>query len=247
MAGTFGGGLRRRDFDLSRYPRLQADLILDAPQLREAREKVVRKVLKAGVDSIRSTVREIEKDLEAATREAVPGRLWRAWASETFPKGGKLAREPVGTVFVKGGDRSTGAMTFNTKQGRIRGKDTQWLAIPTPAAGSRGRQRMLTPGDWERITGVRLRFVYRKGKPGLLVAEGTTNGRSGQFRKITRKRTKADERRGFVRGQQTVVIFVLVPFVDFANRVAIDPIVARAAARLTQDFVRRVESQSSGA
>lgn len=221
---------------------VSAELILDAPALRAARDEVTTTVLKAGKGAISDAVRGIEKELEALTREAVPGRLWRAWASETYPKGGRLAREPVGTVYVNGGNRSQGALTFWTQPGRIRGRESQWLAIPTAAAGSRGRDRYLTPGEWERATGQQLRFVFRAGKPGLLVAEGTTNLRSGGYRPITRRRTAADEKRGFVRGVQTIVVFVLVPFVNFGNRVAVEPVVRRWGLRVDDDFAARVNA-----
>jgi aspartyl-tRNA(Asn)/glutamyl-tRNA(Gln) amidotransferase subunit A len=49
--------------------------------------------------------------------------------------------------------------------------DNFWLAIPTSAAGKSTRGGRITPGEWERRTGLRLRFVYRRRGPSLLVAE----------------------------------------------------------------------------
>ena len=54
----------------------------------------------------------------------------------------------------------------------IRSKTGFWLAIPTPAAGRGLRGGKITPGEWERRRGLRLRFVYRRRGPSLLVAEG---------------------------------------------------------------------------
>ena len=54
----------------------------------------------------------------------------------------------------------------------IRSKNGFWLAIPTPAAGKSTRGGRITPGEWERRTGLRLRFIYRRRGPSLLVAEG---------------------------------------------------------------------------
>lgn len=215
---------------------------IDSSALTSAADKVARAYLKAGKDTIAEVTKTLERELEQITRDAVPGRLWRAWGSEVFPRGQAIAREPVGTVFVNGGHRSRGAMAFWSRPGRIAGKTGQWLAIPLPAAGSRGRTRDLTPGEWERRTGKRLRFVYRGGhRSALLVADmGTTNARSGTFRPITRKRTQADARRGFVRGEQSVPIFVLVPFVAFGNRIAIQPAVERARSRVAPKFNSRV-------
>jgi hypothetical protein len=63
----------------------------------------------------------------------------------------------------------------------IRSKDGFWLAIPTEAAGRGLRGAKLTPGEWERRRGLRLRFVYRRRGPSLLVADraGSTAGGSG--------------------------------------------------------------------
>ncbi len=216
-------------------------LEIDPAQFTAARDKITRRYLSAGKQAVAGTTKWLERQLEQVTREAVPGKLWRAWTSEVYPPGDKIARNPAGEVFLNGRTRTEGAMTFWSTAGRIKGKRDQWLAIPTPAAGSRGRSRNLTPGEWESITGQRLRFVYRGGRrSALLVADGTTNGRTGSYRPITRARTAADERRGFVRGAQSIIIFVLVPSVAFGNRVAIEPQIARARDRLSSDFVARV-------
>lgn len=215
-------------------------LSIDTGSLKASREAMMRRMLAAGTNAIRSTTRELERDLEALVRDAVPGNLWRALKSDAFPERG-IARNPVGTVYVNGGPRTKGAYSFFTQPGRIVGKDGFYLAIPTAAAGSRGRNRNLTPGEWERRTGIRLRFVYRPGRASLLVAdEGTLNGRTGAFRPITRKRTAADERRGFTRGATTTPIFVLLPSVQFANRVALQPVIDAAGARLGSEVVRRM-------
>lgn len=204
-------------------------------------DRLTRGVLRVAGETVADATKALERDLEAATRTAVGGRLWRAWSSEVFPTRGRIARSPAGNVFVNGGLRSQGAMEFHTRAGRIRGSYGQYLAIPLPAAGSRGRLRDLTPGEWERKTGIRLRFVYRPRRASLLVADmGTTNRGTGRFRKITRQRTAADERRGFVRGEQTVPIFVLVATVPFANDVAVEPLVDRARRSMHDNFSKRM-------
>lgn len=212
-------------------------LIVNDTTLREAEDAMVREALGQLSMAVAEQTRALEKDLEGITRMAVPGRLWRAWQSQSWPAGGKPAVNPRGEVYVNGGKRSQGAMLFHTQQGRIRSRDGYYLAVPTPAAGSRGRIRDLTPGEWERRTGKRLRFVYRPGKPSLLVAEGTLNQRSGTYRELTDRRTKADQRRGYVRGAATVIIFVLLPYVDFKPSFAIEPIARRREGVLA----RRVE------
>jgi hypothetical protein len=44
----------------------------------------------------------------------------------------------------------------------IRSRNDFWLTIPTVAAGHGLRGGRITPGEWERRTGLRLRFVYRR-------------------------------------------------------------------------------------
>lgn len=162
------------------------------------------------------------------------GGLWRAWASATRPARGP-ARNPVGTVFVKGGTRTKGAIQFWTQPGAIRGKQGQYLAVPTSAAGSRGRKRDLTPGEWERRTGIRLRFVYRPGRPSLLVADDAVLSGKAQI-----ARGNAAKRIAAGRGSATVVIFVLLPLVRFRNALAVQPLVDQAQDDLVQNFLARV-------
>lgn len=220
------------------------DLQIDSAALTKAADQLARQYLGAGKEAVSEATKALERELEDLTRQAVPGRLWRAWRSEVHPRGNRIAASPAGTVFVNGGTRSRGAITFWSQPGRIAGKSGQWLAIPTEAAGPRGRGRDLTPGEWERRNGQRLRFVYRGGRrSALLVAEGTANGRTGTYRKITRARTAADERRGYQRGVQTVVIFVLVPQVAFGNRMALQPAIQRAQGRLAQGFISKAGNQ----
>jgi len=53
----------------------------------------------------------------------------------------------------------------------IRSRNGFWLAIPTAAAGKSARGGRITPGEWERRRGLRLRFIYRPRGPSLLVAQ----------------------------------------------------------------------------
>jgi hypothetical protein len=93
----------------------------------------------------------------------------------------------------------------------IRSKDGFWLAIPTPAAGKGTRGKALTPGEWERRRGLRLRFVYRRGGPSLLVADGRLNSRG--LGVAPRSKTG--------RGQSTVPIFLLMAQVKLSKRLSI--------------------------
>lgn len=99
----------------------------------------------------------------------------------------------------------------------IRSKHGFFLAIPTAAAGVRGPGgKRITPGGWERRTGMRLRFVYRKRGPSLLVADDARLSRVGLAR------AKRGGRDGILTGAQTVPIFLLVPQVSLRRRLDLD-------------------------
>ena len=103
----------------------------------------------------------------------------------------------------------------------IRSRGGLSLSIPTEASGrvGDGRKR-IRPGGWEGRTGLRLRFIYRRGSPSLLVADNvriTSRGRAA----------RNEVRRGEVRftrlaGRTTVPIFVLVPQVTLKKRLDIE-------------------------
>ena len=90
----------------------------------------------------------------------------------------------------------------------IRSQNGFWLAIPTPAAGKSTKGGRITPGEWERRTGLRLRFVFRRRGPSLLVAEARLNTKG--WAAASRAKTG--------RGLATVPIFLLVPQVRLRKR-----------------------------
>lgn len=91
----------------------------------------------------------------------------------------------------------------------IRSKDGFWLAIPTEAAGRGSGRRRLTPGEWERRRGMRLRFVYRPRGASLLVADNARLNSKG-LAAVSRSKTG--------RNQVTVPIFILVPQVRLRKK-----------------------------
>jgi hypothetical protein len=111
----------------------------------------------------------------------------------------------------------------------IRSRHGLWLAIPTAEAGIRGLGRArITPLGWERRTGMRLRFVFRRGRPSLLVADDArVNARGLAAAKRGRRRQD-----GMLTGAATVVIFILVPQVRLRKRLDLDRDAVAAAAAL---------------
>ena len=162
----------------------------------------------AGERAVSAAMREAGTGLKLAWRGQITGaglgpRLANSIRSEVFPKAG-TSLNAAAVVWSKApvivGAHDAGPL--------IRSKSGLWLAIPTPAAGRALGGRRITPGAWERKTGLRLRFVYRRTGPSLLVAEGRLNTK-GQ---AVASRSKAG------RGIATAPIFLLVPQVKLPKR-----------------------------
>jgi len=173
--------------------------------------------IKAGEKAVTAAMREAGTGLKTAWRgQIVQAGLGRRLANsirnQTFPRSGE-SLEAAALVWSKApviiGAHQTGPL--------IRSKTGFWLAIPTPAAGKSARGGRITPGEWERRSGLRLRFVYRRAGPSLLIAEGRLNARGRAV--ASRSRTG--------RGVATVPIFLLVPQVKLPKRLDL----ARDAAR----------------
>ena len=151
------------------------------------------------------------------TRARLGQRLANTIRSKTYPAAGE-SLEAAALIWSNApqiiGAHDTGPL--------IRSKDGFWLAIPTPAAGKGTRGKALTPGEWERRRGLRLRFVYRRNGPSLLVADGRLNSRG--LGVASRSKTG--------RGQSTVPIFLLVPQVKLAKRLSLARDAERAQAAI---------------
>lgn len=206
-------------------------LDFDGAAIERERARIAGGIYRAERQAITQTTREAEQALEQATSSAGLGRLSKAWASRVFPRAG-LAKDPVGYIYPKGGTRTEGAIRSFSRGGRVKGVDGGWTAIPTDAAGPRGRGRNLTPAEWEARTGQQLRPVYRPGRAPILVADGRVNAR-GRFRSML----KRDARRVGPGYGATVVIFVLMPEFNLQSRVSIEGTLAPFPSRLASSFL----------
>ena len=153
-------------------------------------------------------MREAGTGLKTAWRLQITGaglgtRLANSIRSRSFPRSGE-SLDAAALVWSKApvivGAHDTGPL--------IRSRDRFWLTIPTQAAGKSMRGGRITPLEWERRTGLRLRFVYRRTGPSLLVAEGRLNTKG----RAVASRSKTG------RGLTTVPIFLLVPQVRLPKR-----------------------------
>lgn len=173
----------------------------------------------AGERAVTLAIRDAGSGLKSAWRGQITGaglgmRLAGSIRSEQYPKG-KASLNAAALVRSKApaivGAHDTGPL--------IRSKNGFWLAIPTPAAGKSTRGGRITPGEWERRTGLRLRFIYRRRGPSLLVAEGRLNTKG----RAVASRSKTG------RGLVSATIFLLVPQVKLSKRLDLARDAARAA------------------
>lgn len=123
----------------------------------------------------------------------------------------------------------------------IKSRDAFWLAVPLPAAGPvfgtnmRGR---LTPAIWEQRTGRQLKFVYRKGKPPLLVDEGKRLP-GNELRSSMSRRGFHTTKRARTFKNREIPIFVLLPQAKLKKRLDLEEAARAAEARLPQAILSR--------
>lgn len=216
-----------------------ATVSFDTASMRINQRFFTERFLKAAKESLASVGKSVERDLEAATEAAGLGRLSRAWNSRVYPKTG-LAQAPSVSIYPKGKTRTLGAILAYSRGAEIKGKSGQWLAIPLPAAGPKRAGRnaaALTPREWERRTGLKLRLIPgRRGKNGLLVLDEAKVLKSG------RARLETDRRRAAGKANTSVPIFVLVPRVTVRKRFDIAAVTRPAPGRLAADFIQRANA-----
>ena len=180
---------------------------------------LMRAEIAAGEKAVSAAMRAAGTDLKSAWRAQITGaglgtRLGNSIRLATYPKASDSLNAAAlvwSNAPVIIGAHDTGPL--------IRSKDGFWLAIPTPAAGKSTRGGRITPGEWERRTGLRLRFVYRRRGPSLLVAEGRLNSKG----RAVGSKSKTG------RGMATVPIFLLVPQVRLRKRLDLARDAERAA------------------
>lgn len=174
--------------------------------------------------AMRQVMEGLKSDLRADVVDSGLGqRLANTWRGKTFPESGASV-EAAAFVWSK----APNIVDAFDRGVTIRSRNGFWLAIPTPAAGKTGlnptgARKRITPGGWERRTGMRLRLVYRRGRPSLLVADEA---------RMTRRGLAVKSRSKSGRGQVTAIIFLLVPQVTLRKRLDIETSATRWAARV---------------
>ncbi len=177
---------------------------------QETRQLLAAAITGAVAAATEGAKRDVRRQIEAS---GLGTRFGNMVGSKVFPVG-RPSLKAAGTLFARG-KRADLLLGAHGEDSIIRGKDGGYLAIPTEAAGN------LTPGEFARRTGARLHLIYRRGRPGLLVAHGMVAGLAavrkgyGQtkgFRLATVRRLRSG------RELTDVIAFVLVPQVRLRRR-----------------------------
>ena len=210
--------------------RLQAAIQGDLSALLKAELRAAERAVTAG---IRQATDGLKTELRGQiTGAGLGSRLANTWRGEVYPKG-QPSIGAAGYVWSK----APGIVRLYAEGAVIRSKQGLFLAIPTPAAGRFGDgRRKITPGSWERIHGMRLRFVYRGGSPSLLVADNARLTKRGRAAANIGRRQGATFSR--LAGRTTVPLFILVPQVMVRKRLDVDGAVQKWLTALPQLVLR---------
>lgn len=190
---------------------------------------LMRQEVEAGQKAVSTTMAAAGTSLKSAWRLQITGaglgqRLANSIRSQTYPKG-RNSLDAAALVWSNApviiGAHESGPL--------IRSANGFWLAIPLPAAGKALGGKRMTPALWEKKTGMRLRFVYRKRGPSLLVADAVRLNTKGQAA-VSKSKTG--------RGQVTAPIFILVRQVKLPKRLDLARDAERAQAAIPGSIVR---------
>jgi len=199
-----------------------------AARLGEVETEAARSVTAA----MREATEGLKSDLRADVADAALGqRLANTWRGKTYPEAA-ISLEAASFVW----SRAPNIVDAFDRGVTIKSSRGFWLAIPTAAAGVKGinptgAMKRITPGGWERRTGMRLRFVYRRGRPSLLVVDNARLSKKGLARpNVGRTRGGAAFTR--IGGRSTVVVFILVPQVTLRKRLDIAAVAQHWASRV---------------
>jgi hypothetical protein len=176
---------------------------------------------------MQAETKRIERGVAAGIKEAGAGlkgdlrkqviaaglgpRLARTWRNRAYPNKGHDAATLVWS-------KAPQIIRTFDKGAVIRSKAGLWLAIPTPAAPKRGvGGKRINPGNFPEQRFGPLRFVYRRGRPSLLVVDGVRINKSGRVGR--RAKGGAFTKTGRMKqGIATVVMFIMVPQVKLKKR-----------------------------
>lgn len=197
--------------------RLEAAIKGDLEKIMKEESAAAEKAVTLGVGEAGVGLRQELRG--QVTRAGLGERMAKTWKHKRYPPGGYS----MGAASLVYADMPQVIRAFN--EGSVIKSDKGFfLAIPTPAAPKRGvGGRRISPSNFPEHSLGRLRFVYRKGAPSLLVVDNLRagTGKRGEFRKASATATRTG------RGLTTVVMFILLPQVQLKKRLDINPTAER--------------------
>jgi uncharacterized protein DUF6441 len=182
--------------------KLEVDFSPDLVALLEQEIKDGERAVTAAMKSAGANLKQDWR--EQITRAGLGHRLPRTIRNRTYPTSGDSI---TAAAFIW--SNAPEILNAHDRGALIRSKSGFWLAIPTEAAGKGPRGARLTPAEWERRRSMRLRFIYRRNGPSLLVAEKA---------RINTRGLAVASRSKTGRGQVSAPIFLLVPQVKLRKR-----------------------------
>jgi len=199
----------------------------------EAEMRTISKAVTAGIkDAGRGLKGDLRKQVVSA---GLGARLSRTWRDRTYPNKGHNAAAMVWS-------KAPQIIRTFDEGAVIKGKSGFWLAIPTPAAPKRGvGGKRINPSNFPEHRYGPLRFVYRRGRPSLLVVDGVRINKSGR----TGRRAKggAFTKTGRMKqGIATVVMFIMVPQVRLKKRLDVKREAKRWEGRLPGLISRQMKA-----
>ena len=202
-----------------------------AREILAAETAVTRGVDQAG--------RGLREDWRKQVSAALGQRLAKAIQARKYPQQGESIRAAslvyapsrrARTLSYRAAPSATASDVIDAhdRGAMIRSESGFWLAIPVGKAANmrgadtvgRGDRTRITPGGYERRTGRKLRFVYRKGKPSLLVDDGTKAPGNVLLWRVGRGGGRYAAPRGFK--NRIEVAFILVPQVKLRKKTDLD-------------------------
>jgi hypothetical protein len=205
--------------------------------IKAGMEAEMRTISKAVTAGVKEAGRGIKADLRKQVVSAGLGmRLSRTWRERTYPNKG---HDTASLVWSKAPQI---IRTFD-EGAVIKSKSGLWLAIPTPSAPKRGvGGKRINPSNFPEHRYGPLRFVYRRGRPSLLVVDGVRINKSGRVGR--RAKGGAFTKTGRMKqGMATVVMFIMVPQVRLKKRLDVKREAERWSRRLPALIQRHMRTE----
>ena len=205
--------------------------------IKAGMEAEMRTISKAVTAGVKEAGRGLKADLRKQVVSAGLGmRLSRTWRERTYPNKG---HDTASLVWSKAPQI---IRTFD-EGAVIKSKSGLWLAIPTPSAPKRGvGGKRINPSNFPEHRYGPLRFVYRRGRPSLLVVDGVRINKSGRVGR--RAKGGAFTKTGRIKqGMATVIMFIMVPQVRLKKRLDVKREAERWSRRLPALIQRHMRTE----